>query len=58
MYGAMICAALVLMSVVVDHYDRRNNEGQYRTFARIFQILGWTLFATALMVKLFWPARD
>jgi len=58
MYGAMICAALVLLSVVVDHYDRRNNEGQYRTFARIFQILGWTLFATALMVKLFWPARD
>ncbi len=58
MYGAMICAALVLLSVVVDHYDRRNNEGQYRTFARIFQILGWTLFGAALIVKLFWPARD
>ena len=30
MYGAIVCACLVMLSVVLDHYDRRNNERHYR----------------------------
>jgi len=28
MFGAIICACLVMLSVVVDHYDQRNNENE------------------------------
>jgi hypothetical protein len=28
-YAAMVCAILNLISVVVDHYDKRNNEKNY-----------------------------
>jgi len=40
MYGALVMAALNLLAVVVDHYDTRNNERQYRSFANITQALG------------------
>ena len=50
MYGAMICAVLNLLSVVVDHYDGRNNEVNYRRFAKVTQIAGWALFGTAFVL--------
>lgn len=50
MYGAMICACAVMLSVVIDHYDRRNNERHYRAFAATGEFLGWSLFG----VSLFW----
>lgn len=53
MYGAFICAALNLLSVVIDHYDRRNNERNYRRFAKIAQIMGWVLFGVAFLADLF-----
>jgi hypothetical protein len=53
MYAAMICAALNLLSVVIDHYDIRNNETNYRLFARITQVLGWILFGLSLALSLF-----
>ncbi|WP_202842208.1 hypothetical protein [Luteimonas saliphila] len=48
MYAAMVCACAVLLSVVVDHYDRRDNEIDYRRFARIGKVLGWCLFFLSL----------
>src|SRR5688572_20792600 len=48
MYAAMVCACAVLLSVLADHYDRRNNETGYRRFARIGKILGWSLFFLSL----------
>ena len=30
LYGAILCACLVMLSVVVDHYDKRNNETEVR----------------------------
>jgi hypothetical protein len=48
MYAAMVCACAVLLSVVADHYDRRNNEINYRRFARIGKISGWLLFFLSL----------
>lgn len=53
LYVAFLCAAANLLSVVVDHYDERNNEKNYKLFARITQICGWTLFALALVLDLF-----
>lgn len=49
MYGAIICACLVMLSVVVDHYDRRNNETNYRIFADVFTAIGWAMFALSLL---------
>ena len=42
-YGAFLCACLVMLSVVVDHYDRRENEPGYRKFAELFRGIGWVL---------------
>ena len=53
MYGAIICACLVLLSVVIDHYDRRDNERHYRTFASIGESLGWSFFVVSLLWALF-----
>ncbi|MDR7133915.1 hypothetical protein J2X06_001099 [Lysobacter niastensis] len=50
MCGAMICACIVMLSVVADHYDRRNNERHYRIFAEVGKFFGWALFG----VSLFW----
>lgn len=53
MYGAFLFAVANMMSVVVDHYDQRNNETNYKLFARVTQIAGWILFALALILDLF-----
>lgn len=53
MYAAMICACVVMLSVVVDHYDRRNNERHYRTFAEAGKFVGWGLFGASLFWSLF-----
>ena len=50
MYGAIICACLVMLSVVVDHYDKRNNETNYRLFADVFKFLGWVFFGLSLIM--------
>jgi TRAP-type C4-dicarboxylate transport system permease small subunit len=53
MYGGMICACLVMLSVVVDHYDLRNNERHYREFAETFKFIGWALFGASLFWAMF-----
>lgn len=52
MYGAMICACLVMLSIVVDHYDERNNENNYKLFADMFRFLGWIFFALSLVMAI------
>ena len=52
MYGAIITACLVMLSVVVDHYDHRNNETRYRLFARIGKYVGWGLFGLSLVMAI------
>jgi hypothetical protein len=52
MYGAIICACLVMLSVVVDHYDKRNNERSYTFFADLFTYLGWGFFILSLAMAL------
>ena len=41
--ASMFCAALVLLAVVVDHFDRRNNEAAYQHFGRAMSRTGWIL---------------
>jgi len=48
MAAAFVCGALVLLSVVVDHYDRRDNERAYRAFRWAAVRLGWCLVAASL----------
>ena len=48
MYAAFICACIVMVSVIIDHYDQRDNEHKYQLVGRIFKISGWTLFLIAL----------
>ena len=55
MYGAMACAICVLLSSVVDHYDRRNNEVSYRRFAQVSKVCGWSLFFLALVLYALMP---
>jgi hypothetical protein len=43
-------ACLVMLSVVVDHYDKRNNETNYKLFADIFRVLGWGFFVLSLVM--------
>jgi len=50
LYAAMVCASLNLLSVVADHYDQRNNEINYKFFARATYLLGWMLFVLALIL--------
>lgn len=50
MFGAIVCACLVLILVIVDHYDRRDNEVNYWRISRFLRGLGWTCFVLSLIV--------
>jgi len=52
MYVAFICASLVMLSVVIDHYDQRNNKEKYKIFSRIFSYMGWGFFILSLLYPL------
>lgn len=45
---SMFCAALVLLSVVFDHYDRRDNEAAYKQFGRNMARLAWGLMGLGM----------
>jgi len=49
MYISFICAALVMISVIIDHYDKRDNEAKYKWFARVFEHVGGILFILAFI---------
>jgi len=53
MAAAMIVGALVLVSVVVDHYDRRQNERSYKIFRWLCVRLGLCLFVASLIAHLY-----
>lgn len=50
MFFAMLCACANLISVVVDHHDRRNNQASYGRFAQVSQIAGWIALGLALVL--------
>lgn len=52
MFAATVCAVIVLLAVVVDHYDTRPNERFYEQVGKLFRVVGWWLFAAAFVVDL------
>lgn len=50
-YGAFICGAANFISVIVDHYDKRNNETNYQKFAKVTRIIGLTLLFLGFIVS-------
>lgn len=50
MVGAMICFAAAVLSVVIDHYDHRDNEHHYLRFSKAARAAAWWLFGAALVV--------
>lgn len=56
MYGAILSAASVMLALVVDHYDRRNNEHHYVQFKKSAAIVGWVFFGAALLWELLGPS--
>ena len=49
MVAAFVCAAALMLSVVLDHYDERNNEAYYQRAAQVLRWLGWSFFILALL---------
>lgn len=49
MFGALLSSAAVLIALVIDHYDRRNNERRYVWFKRGASVAGWSFFSAALI---------
>jgi hypothetical protein len=52
MFFAFLCACSVMISSIVDHYDTRDNEGKYKTFAVTLTTCGWVLFFVAILFEL------
>ena len=50
MWGAFICAAAALLSLVLAHYDRRGYVSIYKGSGKAATYLGWALFGLALFV--------
>lgn len=50
--GAMFCAAMVLLAVVIDHFDRRDNEAAYKRFGRWMSRAGWMLMGLGMGLQL------
>lgn len=48
--AAMFMAALNLLSIVLDHYDKRDNERSYECFAQVTRVSGWILLALATLL--------
>jgi len=48
--AAMLVAALNMLSVVIDHHDKRDNEGHYALFANVTRWLSWILALTATVL--------
>ena len=47
--AAAFTSALVPLSVLLDHYDKRDNEVRYRTFRRFALSLGFALLGASLV---------
>jgi hypothetical protein len=57
MHGAITCACLVMLLLIADHYDRRDNEIRYWHAARILRGLGWLCFLVSLVLGLVQQGR-
>lgn len=54
MYAAWLLAAASFVAIVVDHYDKRNNEKRYKRIGQSAVFGAWLLFFGALTVNVAW----
>jgi len=47
---AMACASVAMLMMVIDHYDRRDNERYYRVVSIIVQGIAWSCFFASLVM--------
>jgi hypothetical protein len=52
MFAALICGFVVFVTIVIDHYDKRDNEHKYYKFGRSVKYLGIACFAVAAFWEL------
>lgn len=52
-FAGFICFVLYLLTIVADHYDRRNNERRYVQFRKFMRFMGYTLLLVAVLVDCF-----
>ncbi len=49
-FVAMMSAVIVMLTVIFDHYDRRDNEQMYRSISSFFKFTGWFFYILACIV--------
>jgi len=49
---AFVSAAANLLSLFIDHYDKRDNEHKYKRFANLSKKVGWFFFFAALIIQI------
>lgn len=52
MLAGLICGAIVFISVVLDHYDKRDNEHKYYKFGSAVKYMGIACFSLAIIWEL------
>ncbi len=50
MYSAIVCACAAMLSTVIDHYDKRDNEANYTAFAITGSFVGAALVILSLLL--------
>jgi len=53
MYGAMLCGSVSLLSILIDHFDKRDNEQRYRIFERVVRHIGVALLCLSLGIAVY-----
>lgn len=51
--GAVLCGVMALLSVVIDHMDRRDNEREYAAFRWLALRLGGAFLASSLIAHFY-----
>ncbi len=58
MTAAVVCAASVMLSIIVDHYDKRDNERNYRRFVGFAFAATWLFFFSSMIMSLINAGMD
>jgi len=52
-FAALVCLTIALLSIVVDHYDKRDNEIKYKQINRVAVIAGIVFFVLAFIIGIY-----
>ncbi|WP_157964652.1 hypothetical protein [Algibacillus agarilyticus] len=53
MYAALICGCIYFLTIIVDHYDKRDNEIKYYMFGKGVKYVGLGLAVIAIFYSLY-----